>query len=406
MNQRSNSHEVDNFQQQDFSKPVYSPIIDLRDSFRKSLTLTIGKKIPKEIEDIITIDLTPAHVEGDFTFPVFEIAKVLKVDYLTLASNIAKNLKSYKKYIREVEIVKGYINFTVKPKTFYRDSLRYVLNGNLLGETSKSKKTRTVLLLSGQAKINDLINRPVLQFINRLYALPPYIVKTASINEHTPPHKIRSLLCKAIKLGVVKDFGNNVFAIHLSQEKYALLQRQDKTPTPLMNQLTSLDTYVKKNNPAIIIFSLNIAPQQIGELLAIAHMLQTFKEGGRIVVMNDSDIEMKINSHHFNTFKNFQAEIGRTLQDRPKIDSKTSIQFKDTEMAVARLVSYAPEIFRRLLFQTSPKIIINYNEGLESCVYELYQYIGSKSSQKMVTKQLLLHAMHKILDTSLSLIEK
>ncbi|MBI2021622.1 hypothetical protein HYS93_01915 [Candidatus Daviesbacteria bacterium] len=409
MNQKFKKNKNDSFQQQDLPKSILPPIFYLYDSFRKSLEQAIGKKIPKNLEEIISVDLTPTHVEGDFTFPIFEIAKVLKVDYSKLASDIVKNLKSYKRYIQEVKIVNGYINVTVKSKKFYTYSLRHVLNENLLREANKSKKIKTVLLITEQVKTDTPVNGPVFQFINRLYALSPYTVKTASINKEAPIRKTRSFLFRVIKNRKIRNFGNDVIAIHQSEERYLLLQKQDKSPTQLLSQLTSLSTHLKENNPDIIIFSLNTPSQSIHEFLSVVDPLQIFREKKkpRIVVINDSDIENKINSYHLKTLKNLQSAIGKILHSKQVFDPKTSIQLQDSELVVARLISYAPEIFRRALYQASPKVIINYNESCKNSVYELYRSLkGSTLSQKTFSTQLLLQAISKILDTSLSLLER
>ncbi len=406
MNKKLRSYKTDSSKQHNLSRSVHPPIFYLRDSFRKSLELAIGQKIPKEVAEIIAIDLTPAHVTGDFTFAIFEIAKILKVEYSNLALTVAENLRSYNKQIHRVEIVNGYINITVEPNKFYTDSLKYVLKEDILQEPSKSKKIKTVLLIANHIGTDAPVNKLTFRFMNRLYLLPSYIVKMASLNENLPLHETRSFLGKMIKVSKVKDFGNNVITIQISRDKYMLLQKQDKTPTILLNQLASLTAYIKDNNPTIIIFSLESTSQSIHEFLTIAYTLRIFKKGTRIEVVNDSDLETRINSYNFKTLKDLHTEIGKSLQDESNIGLEKLTQFKDTEMAIARLISYAPEVFRRSLTLASPRVIINYYESFKNPLSELYRSIENPTStQKNPYKQLLLKAAYKILNTSLKLIE-
>lgn len=388
------------------SNQFISPIFSLRNSIRKSLAYTISKKISKDIEKIISVNLTPSHIEGDYTFPVFEIAQLLGVDYSMLASNIAKNLSSQNKYIHGVEIVNGYVNITVN-NNFYRDGLRYVLNTNLLRAVSKNKHSKKILLLLDQIKVNEGSNQSVFQFIKLLYSLPPHVVKTAAINDDTTPYKSRSFLQKTIKNGNIRNFGNNVIAVQLPKERYALLQRQDKTPTLLMHQLITLGTLIKKNKPAIIIFSMNTTPQKLDELLASAHALKIFKKREQLLVINDADFVNKINLHDLYNLKKLQMEIGEILQNIPDIKIEDSLRFNDTEITLARLISYSPEVFRQLFLQSYPEVIIRYTEILKKPIHEFYRLINNfPPFQTTVSSKLLLHASYKILDISLSLIKK
>lgn len=364
---------------------VQPPIFYLRNSFIKSLELAINQKMLVEIEDIITVDLSPPHIKADFTFPIFEIAKILKADYSQLASGVAKNLRNYKKYIHRVETVNGYINVTIKKK-FYIDSLRYILKANLLQEMSKSKKIKKVLLVSEEIKTDFLVNH--------LYTLPLYVVKTVSIDENPSHQQTRSFLRQITKIGKVKDFGNNVLAINL-EDKYQLLQKQDKTPTTLLRQLISLENHIKKSNSTMIIFSLNIISQSIYEFLAIVHTLQIIKKGMREVIINNTDIENKIDSH-LNSLRNLQKKISGISKNKSDFDSEIPIQLKDSEMKIARLISYAPEVFRQSLLQASPEIIINYSQLYRSIKFSVL-------SQKTNSSQLVLQAIYNIFNTTLNL---
>lgn len=386
---------------------VQPPIFNLHNAFLKSLARAVGQKIPKEVAEIITIDLTPANIEGDFTFSIFGIARLLKINHSKLALDIAEGLKQYKKYVGGIKIVNGYINVHVKQKEFYSDSLRYVINENLLQEISKGKKVKKVLLISEQIKTALLVTQPAFQFVKNLYASHPYVVKAVSTGNNPSFEHTRSFLQKAIKSGKVKDFGNNVIALHLAEDKYQLLQKQDKTPTSLLHQLVSLDIHIKKNKPVVIIFLLDINSSRIYEFLSAAQRLRIIKEGTRVETINNSDIENRISSDDFKSIIKLHKEIRKILQDKLTIDSKKPLKIEDSEMIIARFISYAPEIFRRSLLKTSPKIIISYNEVLKNPVSQLYQYLKKTTSpQKSLSKQLLLQAIYKIIDTSLRLTEK
>lgn len=381
------------------------PILYLRDKFQKSLETTIGEKISPEIEEVITIEPTPLHIEGDFTFPIFEVARLLKADYSKISLDIAKNLESDQKYIRGIKVIRGYINVTINPEEFYTDSLRYILNDNLLQEPSAGKSLKNVLLICEQTNAEIQTDQSVCQFISRLYSVFPYKLKTVCLSGDVSFPKIQSFLNKVQKAGKVKDFGNNVLAIPMSQNKFQLLQKQDESPTPLLKQLTLFDIYIKKNNPDIIVFSWT---QRIDEFLAIAKMLQTLKNDASLTIIKETDLKKIMNSQNVKILKDLQQKIGDTAFDKPAAGSKTLVQFKDdTETRVAQLISYSPEIFRQLLLHASPKIVMDYSESCKKHVNDLYlSTTSSLPNQTQLSKKLLLQASYKIFDTSFSLFEK
>lgn len=372
---------------------IQPPILILRNNLLKTLESSVGHKIPTKIADTIVLDLTPNNIRGDFTFPVFEIAKALKADYSRLALNTAENLKNYSKYACEVGTINGYINITILSEKFYTDTLRFILSQDLLQEAKKVNRVKPVLLVLEQSTTGLPIHQPVFDFISQLYISPTYLVKTTSLNSNVPHSQVRSFLRKVIGLAQVEDCGDNVITARTQQDKDVLLQRQNKTPTPLLCQLTDLNTIVRNTNPKIIIFSLNTSPQYIREFLEVAHNLQIFKKEVSIKIINNSDIENESSSNHFNSIKNLYDAIEKNILNKSNTYLRKPIVLKNTDIVLAKIISYAPEALRQSLIQTSPDAIIRYCQSLRNF-----------ASTHKTSNQILLQAIYKIFGASLRLI--
>lgn len=90
-------------------------MIDFKDIIAKKISVAIGIEKLEDIsvEDIYKyIEIPPNEEMGDYAFPCFKLAKVLKKAPPSIAIDIKENLE-IDEYIEEINIVGGYINFYI-----------------------------------------------------------------------------------------------------------------------------------------------------------------------------------------------------------------------------------------------------------------------------------------------------
>jgi arginyl-tRNA synthetase len=83
----------------------------IRNSAKKILQNRYGQDVPDEQ---ILINSTPPEYEGDFTIVVFPFAKIAKQNPEALAKEIGEQLKNSVKEIEKYNVVKGFLNITLK----------------------------------------------------------------------------------------------------------------------------------------------------------------------------------------------------------------------------------------------------------------------------------------------------
>lgn len=84
-------------------------------NFKQEIAKSISKAIKIEDLDIEkSIEIPKEKKQGDYAFPCFKLAKILKKSPLIIAEEIKNNIKFEEELISKIEIVGGYLNFFVK----------------------------------------------------------------------------------------------------------------------------------------------------------------------------------------------------------------------------------------------------------------------------------------------------
>lgn len=99
-------------------------------------SLHIEGKTPEQIYDLITI--VPSNQKGDFALPCFSFAKELKKSPITIAQELAENLKE-NEYIEKTEVVAGYLNFFLKREKIAKLVLEAFSKENFFVDKEKPK---------------------------------------------------------------------------------------------------------------------------------------------------------------------------------------------------------------------------------------------------------------------------
>ena len=94
-------------------------------SFKKIISSEIAKIVKFEEEEIYSyIEVPSDNKLGDYAFPCFRLAKILKKSPQIIAEDIKEKLVIDHRYIEKVEIVSGYINFYINKNTLIQIVLK------------------------------------------------------------------------------------------------------------------------------------------------------------------------------------------------------------------------------------------------------------------------------------------
>ena len=89
--------------------------------------LDFKKIIAKELKKVTKIDNIEEYLEipsnkdmGDYSLPCFKLAKEMKKSPQLIASEIKEKLNLDEEVINKVDVINGYVNFYIEPKTIYK----------------------------------------------------------------------------------------------------------------------------------------------------------------------------------------------------------------------------------------------------------------------------------------------
>jgi hypothetical protein len=378
-----------------------APIFILHDYFCETIEKITGHDLPDEVKDKITIDLPPRHIKADFTFSVFETAKYLEQDYSDLAHKIKERLSMENKYIKDVDVFNGFLNIKLRPESFYHDSLKYILESNLV-TNNKKRNEHSVLLVTDQP---NLKSGQIILFVKNLYQSYFYDFATESLDKNISENFTRDFLENLTDNKRVSDLGNNVIVVPFLDGRNILLQKQNKTLTPILSQLAILDFYKRTHKPTMVIFSIDQPPSSINDFLQIVKHLKIFDEYTNLIVLPDADIDNIVNSYLIKRLTSICNKINKSLAEVEKSSSHMS-QFTTEEEPILRLLSYAPEAFKRAVTIASPKPIISYIEFCQNYKELFYSYAKRLKIEHNESHIFLLRATYKILNDYLQLFKK
>lgn len=98
-------------------------------NFKSQIAKAIAETTNLEADTLETyIEIPPNSDLGDFAFPCFKLAKLLKKAPTAIATQIKENIKIDSEIIENIEIVGGYLNIYINKETLTRDLLTEIAN--------------------------------------------------------------------------------------------------------------------------------------------------------------------------------------------------------------------------------------------------------------------------------------
>ena len=101
----------------------------------------IAKEIAKVIETdykelIISIETPKEKAQGDYAFPCFRLAKILKKSPQMIAEDIKEKIEIDKDLIQNVEVVNGYLNFFIRKDALAKTVIdEFILKNDEFGKS-------------------------------------------------------------------------------------------------------------------------------------------------------------------------------------------------------------------------------------------------------------------------------
>ncbi|MFA5953514.1 MAG: arginine--tRNA ligase [Candidatus Pacearchaeota archaeon] len=190
-----------------------------------------------EIEEIIEI---PKNYElGDYAFPCFFLAKILKTAPHEIAVNVRQKIEFDKNIFEDIQAVGPYINFFVNKLNFSFNFLQGILQkkekfGKILN-TEKDKKTIMVEFPSPNTNkplhLGHLRNMAIGESVSRILEFSGYKVIRANLNNDRGIH-----ICKS--MAAYSKFGKNkvpgkIKGDHFVGEFYVKFNEKSKTDNDL-----------------------------------------------------------------------------------------------------------------------------------------------------------------------------
>ena len=114
--------------------------------FKKYISEVISKALDKEVKEIETFIENPKGADnGDYAFPCFRLAKIMKKAPIAIAEEIKAKLEFDTSIITKVEIAGGYLNFFVNKETLARQVLQETFNNEQYGKSEIGKNKNIVI---------------------------------------------------------------------------------------------------------------------------------------------------------------------------------------------------------------------------------------------------------------------
>lgn len=113
--------------------------------FKKLVAEEIKKSIDLELDFIESlIEIPPKFEMGDYAFPCFQLAKILRKSPNIISQELKKNISS--KYFMSIDSVGGYVNFFINKKIFTKYTLEDILSkGDSYGSSSMGAGENVVI---------------------------------------------------------------------------------------------------------------------------------------------------------------------------------------------------------------------------------------------------------------------
>ena len=114
--------------------------------FKKEIVNSIAEAVKMNKDELESfIEIPKDSLNGDYAFPCFKLAKILRKSPTLIAEDIKENVNLDKNLIQKVENVSGYLNFYINKKALAKEVITEILNNKEYGRSNIGEGT-TVLV--------------------------------------------------------------------------------------------------------------------------------------------------------------------------------------------------------------------------------------------------------------------
>ena len=114
--------------------------------FKKCIAEAIAKAIEIDDKELYSYIEVPKDIKnGDYAFPCFKLAKILKKSPMQIASDINDKISINEELIKKIEIVGGYLNFYIDKDLLTKEVLEKIDNKEEYGKVETPKNKNIVI---------------------------------------------------------------------------------------------------------------------------------------------------------------------------------------------------------------------------------------------------------------------
>ena len=114
--------------------------------FKKEIADAIAKAINLEFSEIYNfIEIPKDTKNGDYSFPCFNLAKIMKKSPIQIAEEVKTNISVDSNIITKIDVVGGYLNFYINNKILTEEVLKKIENEEQYGKAKVSKNKNIVI---------------------------------------------------------------------------------------------------------------------------------------------------------------------------------------------------------------------------------------------------------------------
>ena len=117
-------------------------MIDFENQITKSIAIALNTS-----EDEIKkyIEIPKKQEKGDYAFPCFNLAKILRKSPIIIANEIKENIKVDKNIIDKIEVINGYVNFYINKYLLTKSVLEEIEQEENIGKAKESKNKNVIV---------------------------------------------------------------------------------------------------------------------------------------------------------------------------------------------------------------------------------------------------------------------
>lgn len=97
--------------------------------FKEEIAKSISEVIELDLKELIeSIEVPKDEKQGDYAFPCFRLAKILKKSPQIIAEEISSKIKYDSCLIDKIEVINGYLNFFINKESLVKTVIQEVKN--------------------------------------------------------------------------------------------------------------------------------------------------------------------------------------------------------------------------------------------------------------------------------------